>query len=279
VLSAAPDWAGVVEVEGQRVAVDVRGPNPSLLLVNGIGGGRPLWGPLRRALPPDVGTITYDAPGCGDSEPARKPLSMCDQARIAAGVVRAVGARQVDVLGFSFGGMVAQQLARDEPGLVRRLVLVATGCGIGSVPGTPLAYAILASPQLMASPQYLRHMAPYVFGGRHGLRGRDLRRLGFQRQIDSGSYLGQLHASMSWTSLPWLRGLQQPTLVLAGDQDPLVPSANARLMADLMPRAQVHVVRGGGHLLVVDSLDQVAPRIDGFLRFGRQDAVPDDVPA
>src|SRR5215218_6285278 len=183
-----------------------------------------MWCPLRRALPADVGTISYEAPGCGESEPARGPLSVCDHARIAAGVVRAVGAREVDVLGFSFGGMVAQQLAREEPDLVRRLVLVATGCGVGSVPGTLLAYAILASPHLMRSPAYLHHVSPYVFGGRPHLR--DLRRLGFRHRVDSASYLGQLHAGMSWTSLPWLRGLRQPALVLAGDDDPLVPAAN-----------------------------------------------------
>jgi pimeloyl-ACP methyl ester carboxylesterase len=67
--------------------------------------------------------------------------------------------------------------------------------------------------------------------------------------------------------------------VLAGDHDRLVPAANARRMAALMLPAQVHVVRGGGQLLVVDSVDHVAPVIDGFLRLGEEDAAADAVPA
>ena len=78
---------------------------------------------------------------------------MCDHARIAAGVARAVGTQEIDVLGFSFGGMVAQQLARDEPDLVRRLALVATGCGL-----TPSAEAM---PQSVTTGPGVRPASPY----------------------------------------------------------------------------------------------------------------------
>ncbi len=58
-----PSWSGLLEVGGHRVAVDVRGDQPSLLLINGVGGGHRIWEPLRAALPPGLGTLAFDAPG------------------------------------------------------------------------------------------------------------------------------------------------------------------------------------------------------------------------
>ncbi len=271
----------MVDAGGHRIAVDVRGEDPSLLLVNGVGGGRALWGPLRAALPRDLGTIAYDAPGCGDSDAARGPLSVRDQARVAADVVRALGVRRVDVLGFSFGGMVAQQLAHDAPDRVRRLVLVATACGVGSVPGSPLAYALLASPQLLRSQASVLQVSPYIFGGSVGRRRDAVRRHVelFRHRVDTASYLGQLHAGMVWTSLPWLAQVRQPTLVVAGDDDPLVPVGNVTLLTKLLPHAQAHLVRGGGHLMLIDSVDEVAPVIHGFLAPGWEATSRADVPA
>ncbi|GAA4981516.1 poly(3-hydroxyalkanoate) depolymerase [Kineococcus glutinatus] len=236
------------------------------MLLNGIGGGRALWEPLRAALPADVGTISYDAPGCGASPPARHPLAIADQARIAAGVLEWAGVGPVDVLGFSFGGMVAQQLARDLPDAVRRLVLVATGPGVGSVPGTPLAYALLLSPH-MSNPLWMRQAAPYLFGGGLARRPEQIDRHArrYAQPVDVLSYLGQIQAATTWTSVPWAGRVRQPTLVIAGDEDPLVPACNAGLLAALLPAARAHVVRGGGHLMLLDSAREVAPLITGFL--------------
>ena len=65
-------------------------------------------------------------------------------------------------------------------------------------------------------------------------------------------YAAQLYAITGWTSLPWLCRLRQPTLVLAGDDDPIVPLVNGRILARLIPDARLHVVRGGGHLFVLE---------------------------
>lgn len=59
-----------------------------------------------------------------------------------------------------------------------------------------------------------------------------------------------------------------PTLVIAGDDDPVTPLVNHRVMAALIPRARLHTVRGGGHLVLLDSADQVGPVIAAFLREG-----------
>ena len=104
----------------------------------------------------------------------------------------------VDVLGVSLGGVVAQQLAHQAPRRVRRLVLAATGPGLGGVPGSPR------------------------------------------------------------TSLPWLRTLRQPTLVLAGDDDPIVPPVNGRILAHRIPNARLHIVHGGGHLFLLERPAEMA---------------------
>jgi poly(3-hydroxyoctanoate) depolymerase len=61
----------------------------------------------------------------------------------------------------------------------------------------------------------------------------------------------------------------QPTLILAGDDDPVTPLMNHRVMAALIPQARLHVVAGGGHLVLIDSADQVGPVITSFLQQDR----------
>jgi pimeloyl-ACP methyl ester carboxylesterase len=78
-------------------------------------------------------------------------------------------------------------------------------------------------------------------------------------------YAYQLYAAASFSSLPWLHRLSQPTLVMAGDDDPVVPVANARLLARRIPGARLHVVRGGGHLFLLDQPEQAVPAIRRFL--------------
>jgi pimeloyl-ACP methyl ester carboxylesterase len=80
----------------------------------------------------------------------------------------------------------------------------------------------------------------------HGLVAR------FIERPSTWGYLGQLFAISGWTSLPWLGSLRQPTLVLAGDDDPIVPLVNGRILTRCIPNARLHVVRGGGHLFLLE---------------------------
>ena len=78
-------------------------------------------------------------------------------------------------------------------------------------------------------------------------------------------YYYQLAASTGWSSLPFLRLIRQPTLIVAGDDDPIVPVVNARIMARLMPDARLHVYAGAGHLFLLDQAAEAAERVDAFL--------------
>jgi pimeloyl-ACP methyl ester carboxylesterase len=77
-------------------------------------------------------------------------------------------------------------------------------------------------------------------------------------------YVAQLYAISGWTSLPWLWTLRQPTLVLAGDEDPIVPLVSGRILARCIPDARLHVVRGGGHLFLLERPAEIAQLVADF---------------
>ena len=87
----------------------------------------------------------------------------------------------------------------------------------------------------------------------------------FVERPSTWGYLGQLFAIGGWTSLPWLGSLRQPTLVLAGDDDPIVPLVNGRILAWRIPNARLHVVDGGGHLFLLEQPARIAAAVAGYL--------------
>jgi poly(3-hydroxyoctanoate) depolymerase len=175
------------------------------------------------------------------------------------------------VLGVSFGGAVAQPLARQAPRRVRRLILAATAPGVpglGGVPGRPRAMLALATPRRYYDRDYLRSVAPTIYGGRIRNDPELFAEQSHARLLKPPSvrgYVAQLFAIAGWTNLPWLPFMRQPTLVLAGDDDPILPVANGRILAGLIPHAKLVVIPGGGHLFLLEQADDAARHVLDFL--------------
>ena len=261
-----PPVTEFVVVDGTRLRVRIEGSGDPLLLVMGLGGNVEMWGPLVGAMDGRQ-TIAFDAPGTGDSDLPRRPLRMSGLAGLAGKLLDELGYDRVDVLGVSFGGAVAQQLAIDHPERVRRLILAATTYGLGAIPGNPLTLAILLTPLRYYSRPYFELVSPYLYG-----RAREdaslfhqqaLARL--QRPPSLVGYYLQMAAIAGWTSLPFLRHIRQPTLVMGGADDRIVPLINARILRRLIPDARLYVVAGGGHLFLIDRARESAEAITGFL--------------
>jgi poly(3-hydroxyoctanoate) depolymerase len=265
-----------VSVDGVRLRTSIRGVGRPLLLLTGIGAPLDLSASFEDALNRHgVQTIAADAPGTGQSTRYRRPRRMPGVARTFELMLDALEYEQVDVLGVSFGGILAQQLAHQAPGRVRRLVLAATGPGVpglGGVPGSPRALFGLASPRRYQSPDYFRRIAGTLYGGEARrdpdalLRGSMAR---FAEPPTMRGYYDQLYAISFWTGLPWLWRLSQPTLVLAGDDDPIVPTINGRILAKVIPNAQLKIVHGGGHLFVLERPTEIAALVAEFLAADR----------
>ena len=239
----------------------------------GLGGNIEMWDPLERALNGhQIQTIAYDASGTGDSPPRLIPHRMPGLARQAAHLLDALGHPYADVLGVSFGGAVAQELTLSNPHRVRRLILASTMCGLGGIPGNPLALSVLATPLRYYSPAFMRLTAKMIYGPTVAAEG-DLLRAQINarrsRPPTVSGYLGQLTAVAGWTSFPWLHRIHCPTLVMSGQADPIVPPANARILAARIPDAQLELMPSAGHLLLMEHADECAAIIAKFLNSER----------
>ena len=209
-------------------------------------------------------SIAFDPPGVGTTKSTSRPMTMHGLAGFTAAVLDALDVDKVHVLGASFGGAVAQQLAVRHPRRVRRLVLVSTSFGGFALPGSPRAAWHFIHPAGY-SPQRLAKTAGSMFGGRLRSHPQIAESLHFSRPSGVRNTLFRAFPLWLWTSLPWLHSIRHPTLVIGGDDDPVTPLINHRLMAKLIPHGVLHVVRGGGHMVLVDSPEIVAPKIVQFL--------------
>jgi poly(3-hydroxyalkanoate) depolymerase len=239
--------------------------HPPLLLFNGIGANIELVGPFLDALDgPEA--VVFDVPGVGGSPAPWRPYRPWTLARLSARLLDQLGHEQVDVLGVSWGGAIAQQFAFQNGKRCRRLVLAATSPGHLMVPGKLSVLLKLATPRRYKDPDYMKRIAGDIYGG--NLRSSPELVSGHLRHVrwssDYGYYL-QLIAEFGWSSLPWLRLLAQPTLVIAGTDDPIVPIANGRILAKLIPGARL-VTIDDGHLFLVTSAKQCAELVSEFLK-------------
>ena len=261
-----------IAVDGQILRVAIRrgsSERPPLLIFNGIGANLELLAPFTLAVG-DIETVIFDAPGAGGSPRPRLPYRFSMVARLANRLMTQLGyTGQFDVLGVSWGGGLAQQFARQYPYRCRRLVLAATAPGAVMIPGRLSIVWKLLSRRRYFDREHLTKIGPGLYGGvfrrkpdlllEHGRHIRPPRGLG---------YAYQLVAAWGWTSIHWLHALRQSTLVIAGSDDPIVPLANARIMAWLIPNADLYVI-DDGHLFLVTRASEIAGVVRKFLTFER----------
>jgi pimeloyl-ACP methyl ester carboxylesterase len=244
-------------IEDIQINVSVFGQGPTILLLNGLGGLVRTFDALRYELA-DYTTITLDVPGVGKSQVPRWPMRLPRHACLIAEMLKQLGVDQVDVFGVSWGGALAQEFALRYPSMVRRLILAATSAGpVVLVKPADIVEFFGRSKSIKPRTQQ---------GSRNSIQ--TLLRLGVVKGMLSANprtYWYQLAALVGWTSLLRLFRLHQPTLILAGDRDPLVRMYNAHILRSTICRAELQVLGGEGHFFVVTSARQTAVLVREFL--------------
>ncbi|MDP9142777.1 MAG: poly(3-hydroxyalkanoate) depolymerase [Pseudomonadota bacterium] len=222
-----------------------------LVLFNGIGARLELLEPFADELG-DLETIAIDVPGTGKSSLPLHPYRLWMLSLLIERALTRLGYDQVDVLGVSWGGTLAQQFALQNPRRCRRLILAATAQGWPMVVDPRILLKFM-TPRRYNDPVYRRAIAGEIYGGAARHQAGLIREIGPRMMPTSKlGYLMQQFALSGWTSTPWLPLIRQPVLIMAGNDDPVIPLINARIMAKLIRHCRLHVVNDGHLFLVSD---------------------------
>lgn len=216
--------------------------------------------------------IAFDNRGVGAStgSPANTIEQMTDD---AIAFIKAKGFKQVDLFGFSMGGMIAQEIVLKEPGLVRKLILAGTGPaggeGISDVAGVANYDLIRAALTGQDPKQYLffTRTPAGIEAGRAFIKRLQERVENRDREITTRAYLAQLQALKAWGQKrpADLSVVTQPVLVANGDNDRMVPTSNSYDLARRLPNCELVVYPDGGHGGVFQYHEDFVPKALSFL--------------
>lgn len=257
-----------VDVDGQLLRVGIQrggSPTPPLLIFNGVGANLELVAPFVAAMA-GVEIVIFDIPGVGGSPAPVLPYRFSSLATLANKLLLRLGyTGKVDVLGVSWGGALAQQFAHLYPERCRRLILAATSAGVIMVPGRLSVLSKMISPRRYRDPEFLHTIGGSLYGGAYRRNPELLKEHTRHIRPPRGrGYLYQLFAGWGWTSILWLGALRQPTLVMHGSDDPIVPLVNAKILTSLIRKAELYVI-DDGHLFLVTRARDCAAVVRKFL--------------
>lgn len=256
-------------IQFQDVDIYVRevGSGPPVLLINGLGAHTTMWETMEETLQ-GFRLLQFDLPGAGQSGVPDTPISIPDLALLATEVLDHFGVDCAPVVGYSMGGIVAQQMAHDHPDRIQRIVLLATSPGRGSFRGDIRATINMFTPARYLSPRIYAMTIGSMVGGRARHDTAWVADQGILRLAHAPKWRGyawQLISVMRWSGFPLLREIPHDVLVLAGDDDPMIPVINAMMLTHLLPRGRLQVVRDEGHLMAMDPESRIHPKIREYL--------------
>lgn len=235
-----------------------------ILFFNGIGANIEAVAPLAEALP-DRGFIMFDMPGVGGSPEPVVPYNAWTMAWTTTQLLDKLGIDQVDVMGVSWGGAMAQHFAIQHPGRTRRLILAATSAGMLMVPGNVSSLSKMADPRRYIDAAFMEKHFQTLYGGALGKSLNKMEHIHRLKPPSPRGYFYQLLAMLGWTSAPMLPFMRKKTLIMMGDDDHIVPLTNGWILDRLMPNSEMLVLRGGGHLFLLSHSDECIAAMQEFL--------------
>lgn len=246
--------------------LDEPSDHPPILFFNGIGANIEAVAPLTEAMP-ERGFIMFDMPGTGKSPDPVVPYNPFTMSWTAAELLGRHGIEEVDVMGVSWGGAMAQHFALQHANRTRRLVLIATTPGMAMVPGKPAAFTKMADPRRYIDPEFMNEHFATLYGGvdKDGAEHQKDSHIGRLKPPSPRGYMYQLLCMLGWTSLPALPFLKSETLILMGDDDQIVRPVNGQILKTMIPNSRIEMIEGGGHLFLLTHADESVALIREFL--------------
>jgi pimeloyl-ACP methyl ester carboxylesterase len=216
------------------------------------------WDPaVTDGLARDREVILFDNAGVSSSS-GEVPTTFEEMGANAVAFIRALGLKKADVFGFSIGGMVAQEITLQAPDLVRKLILVGTGPrgGQGMSSLTQVAARIFGATYDPPEHLWLTVLfSPSAAGRAAGLeflKRKHLRQEGRDPEVNDKVSPAQIEAMEKWVvqregAYDYLKTIQQPTLVVNGSNDVIMPTVNSFIMQQNIPNAQLIIYPDSNH--------------------------------
>lgn len=252
-----------------KIYYETHGAGEPLLMIMGLGGSRKEWRRLLPFLTEKYQTIIFDNRGTGDTEfPIAEPFTIPNMARDAKAVLDAENIESAHVLGMSMGGMIAQEFALTYPEKVRSQILAVTHCGV--------AHAVHAKSEVLFTLQgrganspeeAFWAMVPYIYD-KTTPREKIAEDLAMREGKFTApeNFMRQLQALISWQgSFDRLKQINAPTLILHGENDQLIPCANAKILADVISNSKLARLENTSHIFTTDQTEKSAEAILEFL--------------
>ncbi len=264
------------EANGIHIAYEVTGEGPPLVLIAGVGYGAWFWHKVVPGLAEHMQVIAFDNRGAGGSDKPDGPYTVPMMAQDTAGLMDALGVRQVAVMGHSLGGFIAQELAVSRPELVGKLILGATTHGGPKViPITPEALEVLLNRQgdpvelvkrgiaVACAPGFAERQPQVVHQCMEYRFGNPVPPAQYQAQVAAGAAMGALTEEQVNERLSQI---EVPVLILFGEYDKVVPPGNAELLAQKIAHSSVQILPDAGHIYPLETPQATVEAILGFVR-------------
>ena len=262
-----------VTIQGRKIAyneVSPAQPKGAILLLTGLAAKRLGWYKQLEVFGREYRTIALDHRDVGDSDPVSAPYRITDQADDAAAVLRALGVTQAHIIGISMGGYIALELTLRHPELVAKLVLVATSAGGLShawpAPRMLLMLARRGKQEVgeLTRRVYTQLMAP-GYAESHPDEMARIVELGRYRPMTNDAYRRQLGAVLRHDVSRRLGQIKAPTLVIHGENDPLVVVQNGIHLAQRIPGARLIIYPNTGHIPIIERAERFNRDVLAFL--------------
>ncbi|HTV94364.1 MAG TPA: alpha/beta fold hydrolase [Steroidobacteraceae bacterium] len=250
-----------------RSAYSVEGDGPPLILIHGIGASRHSWDGLIRHLKSEYRCVSYDLRGHGLSPSPRPPYSLDDLIEDLEALRRELHLEKAHLAGHSLGGMIGPAYARRYPERVLSLGLFSTAAFRTAEDGAKVR-GVVAAMRTRGIPPVLATLKERWFTPEFAARSPEVieRRMQQVIETDQDVFLSVFDIYAETEMAPWLSGIRHPSLVLTGENDGgCPPRLNAQIAAS-MPNAELVILPGLRHAILLEAPQLVAPPVLDFLR-------------
>ncbi len=260
----------IAKLENLNIYYEIIGQGKPLIMIRGLSSNVDHWYEQVPVLSKKYQLLVFDNRGIARSSDPGGPFSTRQMAADTAAVMETAGIKSAYVLGYSMGGMVAQEMALNYPEKVNGLILAATDCGITQrIKARPEVSRLFSDMVALGTPEAKLAAARCLYAKQTFATKTEV----IQRynEVSMRFPASQEIMARQWAAVTQhdacsrLQNISSPTLTLTGSEDVLIPPENAKIMAQRIPDARMHAIDDGGHLFLIEQPQQFNAAVMDFL--------------